>query len=337
MFANDLKVAIIGRLYYLTIAYDTSADIGIKDLIGEERQGAMYFNILRPWIKWDAVYFMHILTKGYVYEQEFAFFPMIAIFIEKNHLPLVTWILCQISVVLSAVIFSRLTMFIFKDKNFSQISLYIYVFNPANAFLSGMYTECLFNMFSMAGLLLFYQRKNFLSALCFLCSSLTRSNGIVLAGFFIFAALHREITVYKALILCFTVFIGFISVLWKGYSEFCDDVSAREWCSHRIPNIYSFVQSHYWYMKSLIFCRDVGLFKYYETKQIPNFAIASPVLLFSLYSIYRFIIQYPKLFFSLGFRKDKGIPAYMNVVLPHIYLWLFLTIYSILLIHIQVI
>ncbi len=43
----------------------------------------------------------------------------------------------------------------------------------------------------------------------------------------------------------------------------------RPWCSRPLPLIYTFVQEHYW---------DVGLFRYFRAEQLPNFALAAPML-----------------------------------------------------------
>jgi phosphatidylinositol glycan class V len=50
---------------------------------------------------------------------------------------------------------------------------------------------------------------------------------------------------------------------WYGYLSFCSDVEAAEqppWCHDRVPYLYGYVQKHYW---------GVGLFSYYQLKQVP--------------------------------------------------------------------
>ena len=42
-----------------------------------------------------------------------------------------------------------------------------------------------------------------------------------------------------------------------------------DWCEQKLPDLYAYVQRHYW---------GVNLFGYYEWRQLPNFALAAPAL-----------------------------------------------------------
>lgn len=115
------------------------------------------------------------------------------------------------------------------------------------------------------------------------------------------------------------------------------------WCNYTIPISYSYVQSHYW---------NVGFLKYYKLKQIPNFILAAPIILILLYhSLSYFVCNFslciriglkmnifgctnkmayrPKQY-SIGFGAND--PT-MFVYIIHI---LFLSIFCILFVHIQV-
>lgn len=62
-------------------------------------------------------------------------------------------------------------------------------------------------------------------------------------------------------------------------------VQDRPWCTAVIPNLsamYMFIQREYW---------NVGWFRYYEFKQLPNFILASPMLLFSMYAILHWLTK----------------------------------------------
>lgn len=132
-------------------------------------------------------------------------------------------------------------------------------------------------------------------------SSATRSNGLILIGFICYqfllkyapiAQLDRKrwsIMIYFSLILeciqdILVVFMssvvaasGYITFQIYSYIKYClRETAAKKgelhikpaWCDNLIPHPYGYVQSKYW---------DVGLFRYYHLKKLPNFVLALPV------------------------------------------------------------
>lgn len=106
-----------------------------------------------------------------------------------------------------------------------------------------------------------------------------------------------------------------------------------EWCQAKIPIAYSYIQKKYW---------NVGFLNYYELKQIPNFILALPVLYVMIVCIKEYFFEHKKYFFTLGFVldtenrkriKSKKYPVDMFVFIIH---GLFLTVFCILFVHIQV-
>lgn len=113
-----------------------------------------------------------------------------------------------------------------------------------------------------------------------------------------------------------------------------DSARKSEWCDASVPLAYSYVQKVYW---------NVGLLKYYQLKQIPNFILASPILYIMLRCIKDFLCEHKDDLFSLGLldnikrneneARGKKYPLNMFVFVVH---GLFLTIFCLLFIHVQV-
>ena len=79
---------------------------------------------------------------------------------------------------------------------------------------------------------------------------------------------------------------------YVGYRQFCVDTQRPQpYCAHLLPNVYSHVQARYW---------NVGLFAYYELKQVPNFLLAAPTLLMSAAGVVAFARRDVARFLSLG-------------------------------------
>ncbi|XP_017763719.1 PREDICTED: GPI mannosyltransferase 2 [Eufriesea mexicana] len=106
-----------------------------------------------------------------------------------------------------------------------------------------------------------------------------------------------------------------------------------EWCHLKIPVAYSYIQKKYW---------NVGFMNYYKIKQIPNFVLAFPILYIMIRCIKEYFFEHKKYFYTLGFIKDiehnvqterKKYPIEMLVFVLH---GLFLTVFCILFVHIQV-
>lgn len=104
-------------------------------------------------------------------------------------------------------------------------------------------------------------------------------------------------------------------------------VEDRSWCKNVVPNIsamYVFVQREYW---------NVGVFRYYEWRQLPNFLLAAPMLALSVHSLASY--------FSDWWSRRKGLKKassrrFGDAVAPYYVHWLFLLVNALLVVHIQV-
>lgn len=71
------------------------------------------------------------------------------------------------------------------EGSFAYVSAVFALVGPAFPFQSAIYAESLFGLLASTGLLAYYNQQVLLAALCWCLSSLTRSNGMLLAGFFV--------------------------------------------------------------------------------------------------------------------------------------------------------
>ena len=154
--------------------------------------------LISGFIRWDAIYFVNIASDGYRFEQQYAFFPLLPLIMRYGSkllffLPNISRIVKMAIVgviftntchVMSSILLYKLTMILFSSRRFAAISSLVYAWNPASAFLTSVYSEAPFAMFTFAGLLCFYHKKRYLAALNWALASLLRSNGILLIGFF---------------------------------------------------------------------------------------------------------------------------------------------------------
>uniref|UniRef100_A0A7I4A4Y9 GPI mannosyltransferase 2 n=1 Tax=Physcomitrium patens TaxID=3218 RepID=A0A7I4A4Y9_PHYPA len=190
---------------------------------------------------------------------------------------------------------------------------YVKVFSKcAPLIMRQRYSESLFAFCSFCGLWQFVAGRTWTAALLFGLSSGVRSNGVLHAGFFLFQAMHcayiaatqqgrcmrAVLAVVKAIFQSLVTVAPLIAFQGYGYLQHCGSSKegteeiARPWCNATIPYLYGFVQSHYW---------DVGFLRYFQVKQIPNFLLASPLLVLAAAALYTYGSFQPRLFFSLGF------------------------------------
>ncbi|XP_076231085.1 phosphatidylinositol glycan anchor biosynthesis class V [Calliopsis andreniformis] len=282
----------------------------------------------------------------------------------------------------SAVILYDLSKIVLKKKSVAYKAAILYCINPASIFFSAIYSESLFaylTYYSMLesiklnpyvcfpiGLSIF-TRSNGMVNIGFpiyfsfkkLCDGLlTKSENFSLKTLSRF--IFKVTTLQSLCLLCNTIIISIVPFLLLqiyNYILFCIPHSNQtfipehiinygtinnlilpgsdkiEWCSAKIPIAYTSIQKKYW---------NVGLFKYYEIKQTPNFILAFPILYIMIKCIKEYFLEYREYCFTLGlieniknkkFIEAKKYPPEMFVFIIH---GLFLTIFCILFVHIQV-
>lgn len=155
---------------------------------------------------------------------------------------------------------------------FSFLAAGLHIISPAGMFLSAPYSESSFSFFNFLGLYLFAEslkdhskartvKSEFLmllSGTVFGVNTTIRGNGL-LSGLLYGLEGVKELTEStnpRFRRLSSIVLGGCLMAVcaslphFLAYSDFCVNVDPSEqrrpWCSHQIPSIYAWVQSHYW-------------------------------------------------------------------------------------------
>ncbi|XP_051892094.1 palmitoyltransferase ZDHHC18-A [Pristis pectinata] len=149
--------------------------------------------------RWDAQHFLFIAEFGYIYEQNFAFLPLFPASIWAvaeillgplelwlsfhSRLLLASMLLNTVIFVLSAVILYQLGVAVLHDHRLALMSSLLFCLNPASVFMSAAYSESIFMLLTLSGMLHHEKARPLTSCVLFALSTAARSNGIVNAGF----------------------------------------------------------------------------------------------------------------------------------------------------------
>ena len=367
-FTLKLTLFLLAHVSILTVKPNNSASdliLRVNDNIGLFDRFLKGF--VTPFLRWDAIHMLAIAKNGYVFELQYAFFPLVPYvsryitlgllnycgfnqFVSFEPLAALVAILFTNSCHYFATLFLfKLTLLVFNSTKFAMIAAIMFMFNPAAIQLSAIYTEAPFALFTFVGLYAFYSKKRFMASVFWALASVTRSNGIVLIGFFfydlltaLFAANDATLSGSMIITKLFTTVIysiislsGFLGFQYFAHTQFClKSDNLRPWCSAKIPNIYSFVQKEYW---------NVGLFNYFTINQIPNFFLALPMIIICSAACFLYFESDHLRFISLGLHQRKNKRAkslklfYDDQMLPHIYLLIFMLFYNVFVAHVQII
>lgn len=145
---------------------------------------------------WDSEHFIFIAEHGYgVHEKTMAFFPLfpflisilshtlfgpLLLFLSPRSVLLVAGFTINLMTFpLAALSLYMLTLQLFKDRQFSLLTIVLFCINPASVFMSALYTECLFSFLTFLGLLALERGYSWSATVLFTLATATRANGIV--------------------------------------------------------------------------------------------------------------------------------------------------------------
>ncbi|RKO84382.1 GPI mannosyltransferase 2 [Blyttiomyces helicus] len=301
---------------------------------------------LTPFVRWDAIYMLGIAERGYIYEQEFAFFPGLPLAMRvgadaagyfvngavgrRTMLVISGLFFTNLSFVWAAVALYRLTLLLLADKHLATSTAILFCVCPAGVFMSCLYTESPFAFLTFAGMLQMERGRHWVAALAWGLAGLFRANGILHAGFFAWFLVVRRgawrnvnlvRNMAKTVLFTIVVFAPFLGFQYYGYSVFCAPEAAthRTWCSKPLPFIYSFVQEEYW---------NNGFLRYYRLSQLPNFLLAAPTFALTAHALSSY---FP------APRPPTHSPLLAPRLLPYMLLWLALALLCATTMHVQIV
>ena len=287
--------------------------------------------ILHPWTRWDAARFLHLAVDPWrrfpfsnndetdpfvVSEEAHAFFPLFPWLVRQTALWLVRLVpalflpstfqgvavlaavlVNQTAFVVAALALTDLTWTMVQHERATILVATLFCGNPAGVFFSAAYSESTFAAWTFAGHAVFGRGLAIPAVLLWMAASYTRSNGSLTAAWLLLAGLskilHTPCTVQRAkhtvgyLTMAILVALPVFLHDRVGYNIHCSGEYAPppDWCGRQgggISSLYSYVQAKRW---------NVGFLRYYQLRQIPNFLLASPILVVSGMAVASWIAQ----------------------------------------------
>ncbi|GMT28453.1 hypothetical protein PFISCL1PPCAC_19750 [Pristionchus fissidentatus] len=184
-----------------------SFDFSTDAFKGIEEPDDSVFRLLRGFVRWDSIQFLHIARHGYVYEHSLAFFPLFptllrtgadvisiissGVFSPSSNVILSGFFLNHVCFLISSLLIYSISSTITSSKKIASISVLLFSINPASIFFSSLYTESLYCCLTLLGIYVLISSSSFyirlpLVTILFSAALLTRSNGLLNIGYVLF-------------------------------------------------------------------------------------------------------------------------------------------------------
>ncbi|KAI5801608.1 GPI mannosyltransferase 2 [Peziza echinospora] len=306
-------------------AYDSSTNL-ILPPPDDANVGAIWLvltKLAERLTRWDAIYFVKVSERGYLFEQEWAFgwgfttvvgfFGRVLVKLSPTTIPdpypyiFSGIVIANISHLFSVFVLYKLTQHVFKGEGERQLSFLaaaLHVLSPAGLFLAAPYSESLFSLLTFVGYLIYAKSTSvsataitrnagtLLTGVVFSISTMVRSNGLLNGSIF----LHDFILELMS-------FAGepqvgtFVRIVVLGVSGVLVAVGLAvpqgiAWLDYCTIGEGEGVEKAEWCshtIPSIYFWVqekywNVGLFRYWKVSNIPLFLLAAPMLAILIYS-----------------------------------------------------
>ncbi|QGA17664.1 hypothetical protein EYB26_005339 [Talaromyces marneffei] len=274
-------------------------------------------------VRWDAIYFVRVAERGYLFEQEWAWgygwtgllsFLGSAFANHNGDVPIAAIAfsgiaLSHLSHFLSSLILHALTKLLFgyetrSQKAFCLISAALHIISPAGAFLSAPYGESLFSLLNFTGFYIYSSallvenagsraRRDIyflLAGILFATATIIRGNGIISGCLFAYDAvqgvlqfLNNGLSIDLIRRTGFIVLGGSIVALGSIIPQY---IAYTEYCvATTRPWCERLLPSVYGWVQ--VHYWNNGFLRYWTISNLPLFILAAPVLAAMLYSSFR--------------------------------------------------
>ena len=337
----------------------------------------------RAFSRWDAAHFLTAAENGYKTEYSHAFFPLYPLLIRaisRLLTPLFGALLCAAEIRIFAGVLVSNALFIvaacclhalgdrvLRDRALARAAACLFCVAPASVFFSSAYSDATYAACAFGGMLLLEDGNHWAASFTLATATACRANGLLNMLPLVYhrarrianaGGLRASSIALLASLLQLSLVIG-PYVAWQviGYQRVCGQdatIPTRShrflsptriahssettlppgWCDQMLPDLYAHVQKTYW---------GVGLFSYYQLKQLPNFLLATPAIMLCAGGCYSTIVTLRGRYASVPWRElvRKGKPssgdgARTPRALPYVAHWAILSLICLLVSNVQV-
>ena len=307
---GNVSVALVG-------AYDSSSQIVVGDA---------WFPFQCA-VNWDGAWFTRIAERGYTYESEHAFFPLMPLLVRlfgstlarplaplfENEAAFLAWcgtFIANMFFPSAAAILYILSEKALNDPASALRAALLFCFNPASIFFSAAYSESLFAFLAFSGMALLAPplyhhvgatstapsfRNRLAASALFGLATAARSNGTILSIHSLWAAAHAlaadtDPSLAKRLVRA-TLQLAAVTLV---HAAFLVSVLGLGW--YRFCFAGAGFPTHKWcgalvpniYTHVQSAYWGLGPFEFWQPQQAPNFVLAAPIVFFSLRTVRKF-------------------------------------------------
>uniref|UniRef100_A0A8D0HHP6 GPI mannosyltransferase 2 n=1 Tax=Sphenodon punctatus TaxID=8508 RepID=A0A8D0HHP6_SPHPU len=153
--------------------------------------------------RWDAEHFLFIAEHGYLYEHNYAFFPLYPLSLRamaevvlwplqgvlrlRSRLLLSAVLLNATFSVLASAVLYELGHVVLRCRKLAFLSATLFCLSPANVFMAAAYSESMFALLAFSAMWQLEGRQLWTSGLLFSLAASVRSNGVINAGFIVYS------------------------------------------------------------------------------------------------------------------------------------------------------